>query len=37
MKTYSELKSEMDRLEAQMEEAKKTGTRRSAQKGQAAV
>jgi hypothetical protein len=37
MKTYIELKSEMDRLEAQMEEAKKTGTRQSAQKGQAAV
>ncbi|MDP4061598.1 hypothetical protein IMCC1933_09600 [Rhodobacteraceae bacterium IMCC1933] len=34
MKTYSELKSEMDNLEAQMEEAKKRG---SAQKGQTTV
>ena len=33
-KTYSELKSEMDNLEAQMEEAKKRG---SAQKGQTTV
>ena len=34
MKTYSELKSEMDNLETQMEEAKKRG---SAQKGQTTV
>jgi len=34
MKTYSELKSEMDNWEAQMEEAKKRG---SAQKGQTTV
>ena len=35
MKTYSELKSEMDNLEAQMEEAKKRDA--SAQKGQTTV
>ena len=34
MKTYSELKSEMDNLEAQMEEEKKRG---SAKKGQTTV
>ena len=34
MKTYSELKSEMDNLEAQMEEAR---TRGGAEKGQTAV
>ena len=34
MKTYSELKSQMDNLEAQMEEAKKRG---GAEKGQTAV
>ena len=36
MKTYSELKSEMDNLEAQMEEAKKR-ERAGAQKGQTTV
>ena len=37
MKTYSELKSEMDRLEAQMEEAKKREHAKALKKVRAAV